>query len=348
MEGQISKDVLSKMQVIYANLRDEKSKRIYMDKLLYAVSNDIKYVYQLLEDSFENFGEHLNYLKNKKEVIIYGAGINCEMAVYACKKKNISVNYLCDRDSNKQGNQLWGIEVISPERLINEHKEATILISTTTFYDEVMNYLRKYFSKDNIISFAGKEQMEVIKMQYFDEVIKLKDGEIFVDGGCFDFETSKLLLEQCKVEKIYAFEPDLINLPKVEKQVENMRLKNVDIIPAGMWNCKDILRFQSQGTIKSKLDERGDVEVNVVAVDDVINDKVTFIKMDIEGSELKALQGAKNTIKKYKPNLAICIYHKPEDIIDIPDYLHFLVPEYKFYIRHYSMNSAETVLYAVI
>ena len=42
MEGQISKDVLSKMQVIYANLRDEKSKRIYMDKLLYAVSNDIK------------------------------------------------------------------------------------------------------------------------------------------------------------------------------------------------------------------------------------------------------------------------------------------------------------------
>ncbi len=67
MEGQISKDVLSKMQVIYANLRDEKSKRIYMDKLLYAVSNDIKYVYQLLEDSFENFGEHLNYLKNKKK-----------------------------------------------------------------------------------------------------------------------------------------------------------------------------------------------------------------------------------------------------------------------------------------
>ena len=76
----------------------------------------------------------------------------------------------------------------------------------------------------------------------------------------------QLYTQQANAEKIYAFEPDLINLPKVEKQVENMQLKNVDIIPAGMWNCKDILRFQSQGTIKSKLDERGDVEVNVVAL----------------------------------------------------------------------------------
>ena len=74
-------------------------------------------------------------------------------------------------------------------------------------------------------------------------------------------------------------------------------------------------------------------------------DKFEYIITD---SELEALILECNLIKKYKPNLAICIYHKPEDIIGIPDYLHFLVPEYKFYIRHYSMNSAETVLYAVI
>lgn len=77
------------------------------------------------------------------------------------------------------------------------------------------------------------------------------------------------------------------------------------------------------------------------------NDKVTYIKMDIEGSELKALEGAQNIIKKYVPRLAICIYHKPEDIILIEEYILSMNSDYHFYIRHYASNMWETVLYAV-
>lgn len=69
--------------------------------------------------------------------------------------------------------------------------------------------------------------------------------------------------------------------------------------------------------------------------------------MDIEGSELKALEGARNIIEKYIPRLAVCIYHKPEDIILIEEYLLNLNPDYHFYIRHYASNMWETVLYAV-
>ncbi|MFI3174418.1 MAG: FkbM family methyltransferase [Bacillota bacterium] len=69
--------------------------------------------------------------------------------------------------------------------------------------------------------------------------------------------------------------------------------------------------------------------------------------MDIEGAELVALQGGEQTIKKYKPKLAICIYHKPEDVIELFAYIKNLVPEYKFYIRHYSNTQTETVLYAI-
>lgn len=70
--------------------------------------------------------------------------------------------------------------------------------------------------------------------------------------------------------------------------------------------------------------------------------------MDIEGSELEALKGAVKTIQRDKPRLAICLYHKPEDIVEIPRLIKNLVPEYKLYIRHYIPYHFDTVLYAVI
>lgn len=70
--------------------------------------------------------------------------------------------------------------------------------------------------------------------------------------------------------------------------------------------------------------------------------------MDIEGSELAALRGAEKTIKKSKPKLAICVYHKPEDLITIPQFISSLVPEYKFFLRHHQYISWDTVLYAII
>ena len=81
---------------------------------------------------------------------------------------------------------------------------------------------------------------------------------------------------------------------------------------------------------------------------DVPDRNVSFVKMDIEGSERKALEGMKNTILKYKPKLAICVYHKFEDLWELPLYIKKLVPEYKLYIRNYTTYLDEIVLYATI
>ena len=91
------------------------------------------------------------------------------------------------------------------------------------------------------------------------------------------------------------------------------------------------------------------LEIPVMPIDEAIEtgDRVTMIKMDIEGSELEALKGAKQTIQRDKPKLAICIYHKPEDIIEIPCYIKELVPRYRLYLRHYGNGDTETVLYAL-
>ena len=69
--------------------------------------------------------------------------------------------------------------------------------------------------------------------------------------------------------------------------------------------------------------------------------------MDVEGAELSTLKGAKETIKKYKPRLAVCVYHKLEDILEIPQYILSLDPSYRLYMRNYESFGLETVLYAV-
>ena len=89
------------------------------------------------------------------------------------------------------------------------------------------------------------------------------------------------------------------------------------------------------------------MEISTVRMDDVIKEPVTFIKMDIEGSEYRALLGARNIIESYKPKLAISIYHKSEDIWQLPQLILEMNSEYKLYLRHYSTAAAETVMYAI-
>lgn len=74
---------------------------------------------------------------------------------------------------------------------------------------------------------------------------------------------------------------------------------------------------------------------------------ITFIKMDIEGSELEALKGAKETIKQFKPKLAICVYHKKEDLLEIPQYILSLNPGYKLFLRNAASIPTDVVLYAL-
>ena len=96
------------------------------------------------------------------------------------------------------------------------------------------------------------------------------------------------------------------------------------------------------------LSKDGSVRIPVDTIDDLCSaEKVTYIKMDIEGSEMQALRGAKNVICRDKPRLAISIYHRPEDYFEIPFYIKKLVPEYKLYIRHHRFTKNDTVCYAI-
>jgi FkbM family methyltransferase len=151
--------------------------------------------------------------------------------------------------------------------------------------------------------------------------------------------------------KIYAFEPDLKNYNLCLLAQEKYEISNLVLINKGLWDCEETLYFEERANQGSRIDCResnATIQIDTISIDQmVVDEKVTFIKLDVEGAELKALQGARNTIIKNHPKLAISIYHKDEDVITIPEYILSLSEEYRFYLRHYQLSANETILYAV-
>lgn len=116
-----------------------------------------------------------------------------------------------------------------------------------------------------------------------------------------------------------------------------------------MWMTKEEeLFFDETNAGCSEIAGIGKSRINVTDLDSVLKDeKVTFIKFDIEEAGLNGIVGAEQIIREQKPKLAICIYHRIEDIWSIPALLLKYNSEYKFYLGHYSVGTYDSVLYAV-
>lgn len=186
--------------------------------------------------------------------------------------------------------------------------------------------------------------------QYFaNDIVNLSTEEIFLDVGAYIGDTVNQIVKitDGKYKKIYCFEPDADAYDILIKNTE--KFHNIVLIKKGAWDKEEIMYLQDDSAHgASKIVDEGACSINLCRIDDCVsyNDKITHVKMDIEGAELKALYGATEIIKRCKPLLAICLYHRNEDFLDIPNYIKGLVPEYKLYIRHHNISGTETVLYA--
>jgi FkbM family methyltransferase len=187
-------------------------------------------------------------------------------------------------------------------------------------------------------------------MQYFDPVMALGSDETFVDCGAYTGDTAEIFMRnvESKYGHYFAFEPDANNYKKADAFLSDK--PNTTLIPKGLWSCETTLNFKDGYTSSSGVSDEGESSVEVTSIDSYFADKQcvpTIIKMDIEGSELEALKGAEQVIREHKPKLAICIYHKPEDLYEIPEIIKSYRDDYKFYIRLYTDTFAELVLYAI-
>jgi FkbM family methyltransferase len=185
-----------------------------------------------------------------------------------------------------------------------------------------------------------------LREQYFDPGLPLSNGEAFVDCGGFDGDTTEEFIRRCPgYERVWLFEPSKKNLGKAKKRLKGSR--DIQFISKGVSDRDGVLSFNSDKGSASALSNTGSTSIAVTTIDKEIQEPVSFIKMDLEGWEMKGLSGARKHIISDHPKLAIAVYHRAEDFWKIPRFILGLRSDYQVLLRHYTEGWSETVMYFI-
>jgi len=286
----------------------------------------------------------------RRDKFIYGAGAGCKsMLRHGNTCASIGVSHWSGIIDNNVAGERYGLPIVSFAEFAARHRDALVLNSIG---------LPAGASTHKQCSDAGIECLSLFELnqywnQYFDlpkEMGLVGDGEVFVQAGCDNGDTQKSYVNWFgdTYAKMVTFEPNPGQFAVSKERLAGLR--DVEIVQAGLSDRCGTARFRlSESPGASSISETGGEEINVVALDEYMaGQRVTFIALDIEGGELKALMGAKGIIVEQRPKLAICVYHRPEDIWEIPFLVKGYNPGYRLYLRHYSLwDMCETVLYAL-
>jgi len=308
----------------------------------------------------------IEHIKNEqargKKVCLYPVTHGSEKFFRALfESYGVRVDNISDIDKSLHGTLQGGLIVISPDELL-ANQDSYLIIMTGMSSDRIIRHLLNFgIKEENICDILGNMRRRLVPPGYYfnHEFFSPQNDEIYIDLGP---ETGAEALDFIKFcngnyKKLFLFEPCEECLAKVRGNLANT--KNVEIIPKAAYSSSETVDFVSAGEASHVLrgaenkyyvvpNESEIIKVDAITVDEVAGGSaVTFIKMDIEGGEMFALEGARNTIIKNKPRMAVCIYHKPEDIYTIPEFILSCRSDYKFYIRHHAFTDGDLVLYCV-
>ncbi len=355
------------MDRILSYLEDEESRFIYQKRAEYNESGDFRAIKVIADRYLPQLKDRPYYpgiekkmverLSRKQRIVLFGSGLNGRICQGLLKEHDTGELCFADNNSSRWGSKVDGLEVKDPQKI--DYKEIDAVVVTP--YEQVyVDSIRRQLldlgvPEDSLIYYRDYCPAMLEYEQYFDpDIVKLRENEVFVDAGVLNLGTSLRFIEECRKAriknfKIYAFEPDGASYARCKEIRETIPDVDLNLYQAGLWSEDTTLHFSEMGNGASRITQQETTtSIHVVPLDRCISGEVTFIKMDIEGAELEALKGCQEIIRRCRPRLAISIYHKKEDLVEIPLFIKTLVPEYKLYVRHYSNDTGETVLYAVI
>ncbi len=238
---------------------------------------------------------------------------------------------------NNKDKYLWLYEMMADEKS-KETLDQLIEFRLTYNFKHILNVCLPY------------------ELHYFDaDIISKTSNEVFYDIGAFDGDSTEKCLEYfnntCK--SIHLFEPDGNLLEKAKEKLKNH--KNIIYNQLGVFDKDTVLYFNATGDLGGSFanndfqkNDETIIKINTVAIDNYLHsDKPTYIKMDIEGVEPEAIYGGRQIIKDYKPKLAISAYHMPSHLWSLAHQILAIQPNYKLYLRHYTKNVFESVMYFI-
>ncbi len=352
--------IFKSIRKIYSALGDEISRKIFIAQLNFSTTGEVSFVREL-SMRYRNLNADIElFFKNMKEhgtdrLVVFGAGAN---GVDLARVYN-NLSFFCFVDNYKKETieETTGLPIYS----FSEYKEK-YGIANTKF---IISVYRKDFVRDIFQQLIenGVGQKDILYIadwrnnssQYFDLFVP-HEHETFVDCGCYDGSTAFRFAGWCAeggftYDQIWSFEPDEKSYGKCKQTLQS--LEKCSLYPYGVSDRNETVSFMANGYENARIVKGNPVNqaqmqsIEVKCLDEFLgNERITFIKMDIEGAEYDALQGASSIIKEQKPRLAISIYHNADHIFLIPELLLTIRPDYKFYIRHYSLLANEIVLYA--
>lgn len=310
--------------------------------IIYMATSECKW--QLID--YDNFNRRI---QPGQKLIVYGTCSECLMTCVILAQIGMRVDALCltDDDAKLQDFTKMYLNVSVSELDFKYRTSFVVIASRHNGAQLYANLLGRYFPRENIFLPRIGLLYATTGFQYFDcPYITPQEGEVFVDCGAYDALNSVQFAEWCnnRYDKIIAFEP---SVQMYESIKNNINLPRFDIYPWATGAKRHKAFFSGDESTSSMVAEMGTETVLVETIDNVLKgDYCSFIKIDVEGAELDTLKGAANTIKTYKPRLAICIYHKSTDISEILPFVESLRVDYRYCVRHYTSCDWETVLYA--
>ena len=189
--------------------------------------------------------------------------------------------------------------------------------------------------------------------QYFPEgVFQLHSEECFIDCGAYVGDTIRSFVDQNggRFRRIVAFEPDPENFAQLERmllETNELRVRAA-AFPMAVAAESGIAHFDATGNTSAAIASSGKLLIPVRTLDELLDGETpTFLKMDVEGAEYDALRGATRVVRQHKPLLAVCAYHRPQDLWRIPRLLHELVPDARLILRPHCADGFDLVCYAV-